>query len=476
MCARRCRRRRAIPASTRATSPPERERHDAWLARLLRRPAARGADRSRRSSAIAISPSRSRRSRRRAASIAFSAPIACRRSASSADGDAHAHGPTASQSAAWRVADRAELTTFERYSLERRHVASFELDFWGRVRNLSEAARAAVSRDRRGRARLSAVADPRGRARLSHLARGGRAHRSWPKRRSQSRAGRSAHREAPARCRRHLGARLSARPRRCSRRPKPSSPRCASRKRRATTCSRCWSAGRSPGLCPMPLPLGAAGAGRRRSRRACPRSCSSTRPDILAAEERLRAARANIGAARAAFFPSITLTGSYGYASTELDDLVGDDGLTWSFGPTITSAALRLRPAQRQSDRRGGAREHRRRELRTHDPDGVPGSRRMRLPAAAISPSRSPRRNAATMRAAAARRARAHALSRGRRQLSGGARCRAQPVRGRAGAAAGSPRRSREPGDAVRRAGRRRTRRAVAEETRISRQGAKTPR
>jgi outer membrane protein, multidrug efflux system len=67
-----------------------------------------------------------------------------------------------------------------------------------------------------------------------------------------------------------------------------------------------------------------------------PSELLEARPDILAAEERLRAARANIGAARAAFFPAITLTGSYGYASTELDDLVGDDGLTWSFGPTIS--------------------------------------------------------------------------------------------------------------------------------------------
>jgi multidrug efflux system outer membrane protein len=59
------------------------------------------------------------------------------------------------------------------------------------------------------------------------------------------------------------------------------------------------------------------------------------RPDIMAAEEQLRAARANIGAARAAFFPSISLTGSFGFSSTELDDLVGSDHQAWSFGPSI---------------------------------------------------------------------------------------------------------------------------------------------
>lgn len=59
------------------------------------------------------------------------------------------------------------------------------------------------------------------------------------------------------------------------------------------------------------------------------------RPDIVAAEEQLRAARANIGAARAAFFPSISLTGDAGFASNELGNLVGSDGLSWSFGPSI---------------------------------------------------------------------------------------------------------------------------------------------
>lgn len=59
------------------------------------------------------------------------------------------------------------------------------------------------------------------------------------------------------------------------------------------------------------------------------------RPDVIAAEERLRASRANIGAARAAFLPNISLTGNLGYASTELSNLVGSDGLTWSFGPAL---------------------------------------------------------------------------------------------------------------------------------------------
>ncbi len=60
------------------------------------------------------------------------------------------------------------------------------------------------------------------------------------------------------------------------------------------------------------------------------------RPDILAAEERLRAARANIGVARAAFFPQVSLTGSAGYASSELSNLIDSDNRTWSIGPSIS--------------------------------------------------------------------------------------------------------------------------------------------
>ncbi|MBN9408135.1 MAG: efflux transporter outer membrane subunit [Burkholderiales bacterium] len=66
-----------------------------------------------------------------------------------------------------------------------------------------------------------------------------------------------------------------------------------------------------------------------------PSEVLQNRPDVLAAEYTLRGANANIGAARAAFFPRISLTGSLGTASRELDGLFGSGTGTWSFGPQI---------------------------------------------------------------------------------------------------------------------------------------------
>jgi multidrug efflux system outer membrane protein len=59
------------------------------------------------------------------------------------------------------------------------------------------------------------------------------------------------------------------------------------------------------------------------------------RPDVLQAEHVLRAANANIGAARAAFFPSITLTGAVGSASSELSSLFDAGTHVWSFMPQV---------------------------------------------------------------------------------------------------------------------------------------------
>jgi len=67
-----------------------------------------------------------------------------------------------------------------------------------------------------------------------------------------------------------------------------------------------------------------------------PSQILQNRPDILAAEQRLKAANANIGAARAAFFPSIGLTATGGSSSAELDGLFESGTKAWSFGPKIT--------------------------------------------------------------------------------------------------------------------------------------------
>ena len=67
-----------------------------------------------------------------------------------------------------------------------------------------------------------------------------------------------------------------------------------------------------------------------------PSNLLTHRPDILSAEHTLRAANANIGAARAAFFPSIQLTASGGTASNRLKNLFSAGSSTWSFAPTIT--------------------------------------------------------------------------------------------------------------------------------------------
>ena len=59
------------------------------------------------------------------------------------------------------------------------------------------------------------------------------------------------------------------------------------------------------------------------------------RPDILAAEHRLRAANANIGAARAAFFPRISLTAALGTMAPELSSLFESGTRSWTFAPVV---------------------------------------------------------------------------------------------------------------------------------------------
>jgi multidrug efflux system outer membrane protein len=66
-----------------------------------------------------------------------------------------------------------------------------------------------------------------------------------------------------------------------------------------------------------------------------PSEVLTRRPDVVAAEHALRAANADIGAARAAFFPSISLTGFYGNASDDLSALFQSGHTSWSFTPQV---------------------------------------------------------------------------------------------------------------------------------------------
>ena len=66
-----------------------------------------------------------------------------------------------------------------------------------------------------------------------------------------------------------------------------------------------------------------------------PSAVLARRPDVRQAEQQLMAANASIGAARAAFFPKISLTGSLGSASSELSGLFKDGSFAWSFAPQL---------------------------------------------------------------------------------------------------------------------------------------------
>ena len=78
------------------------------------------------------------------------------------------------------------------------------------------------------------------------------------------------------------------------------------------------------GLVPADLPVG------------MPSNLLTRRPDVRAAEHQLRGANAIIGAARAAFLPTISLTGAAGTASASLDGLFNAGSRAWSFMPKIT--------------------------------------------------------------------------------------------------------------------------------------------
>lgn len=212
-------------------------------------------------------------------------------------------------------------------------ISAFELDFWGRIANLSEAARAEY---------LSTIAAQRA-FYLSLIADTANTYFEIVETEEQV-----ALAEATAQSRRE-GLRIarlrldsgvtSALPYRQAETLLTQAEQQLAAERLALAQLRNQLAVLVGGAVPQGLPQGltlAAQADERRLAAGLPSDLLLARPDIIAAEEQLRAARANIGAARAAFFPTISLTGNAGFSSESLGGLFDTDGLGWSFGPTIS--------------------------------------------------------------------------------------------------------------------------------------------
>ena len=92
--------------------------------------------------------------------------------------------------------------------------------------------------------------------------------------------------------------------------------------------------GPATGTLPDPLPIDSQGIVENISA-GLPSDLLTNRPDIAEAEEQLRAANADVGAARAAFFPQISLTGALGFASTTLGSLFTGGAFAWTAGANV---------------------------------------------------------------------------------------------------------------------------------------------
>ncbi len=226
----------------------------------------------------------------------------------------------------------ADLSAARRETITRRYdanlgITAFELDFWGRLKNLDAAARANFLASDYAHAafRLSLIAEVAStaytlaeldaRLRLAEATVESRAksRRLIQKRRDLGLAGDLDYYAAD-------GAWAAARAEAAN----------LARQRAAAENALRLLIGSSDAVLPMPslgaLPELAVGL---------PAEVLLRRPDVLAAEQKLLAAYANIGAARAAFFPRIVLTATAGSASAALSGLFSAGSGAWSFVPML---------------------------------------------------------------------------------------------------------------------------------------------
>lgn len=211
-------------------------------------------------------------------------------------------------------------------------LVSFELDFWGRVRNLNEAAKASyLATEAAQRAfRLSLIADVAN-AYLSVLE-----LRERAKLAADTAEGRGVMRDLLAR-RREVGVTSDLEALQAEGSYQAARAEQANLQRQLAAAENLLA--QLVGNIPADLP-----AGRALEEQDIPANLIAglpgevllQRPDVLAAEQRLIAANANIGAARAAFLPRISLTGSFGTASRQLSSLFNTGSDAWSFQPALT--------------------------------------------------------------------------------------------------------------------------------------------
>ena len=78
-----------------------------------------------------------------------------------------------------------------------------------------------------------------------------------------------------------------------------------------------------------------------------PSTLLERRPDVAEAERKMAAANAQIGVAKAGYFPDLTLTGQDQYSSTTFSRLIRNSNRIWAVGPALAETAVRRRPGAR---------------------------------------------------------------------------------------------------------------------------------